>query len=439
MKKLLTLALICSSIMAHAQEFMNYRPDAVIYGDDHRLEVYESLTHYQSWARSAATMVSKEKISPLSNGLNLLEQVTLEELMKKEGDSDISFCPEEKFVHQPNPGMCSGFLIAPDLILTAGHCVGVDNFCSEYKWVFDFKLTSNDEAGKNIPAHNIYSCKQVITHTLNMDLGLDYGLVQLDRKVVGRTPLKVRTQGRIRNQENLVIIGNPSGLPLKVAAGARVRDNDHPFYFSANLDSFQGNSGSAVFNQNSGVVEGILVRGENDYVLNSDMMCIESNKCEDEECRGEDATRTTSIPEIALMPLLHKAAAENDVAAIKRILSLEIWIDMNGEDGQSALLKAAKAGAASSLEYLVQSNASVKMSDINGDSALHHLARVLKPDQEVSLKLLINSGADLELRNNQNETPLMSAKKARNKRAMKMLVRAGANKKVLPWWEEILY
>lgn len=88
---------------------MNYRPDAVIYGDDHRLEVYESLTHYQSWARSAATMVSKEKISPLSNGLNLLEQVTLEELMKKEGDSDISFVQRRSLFISPIQGCAAGF------------------------------------------------------------------------------------------------------------------------------------------------------------------------------------------------------------------------------------------------------------------------------------------------------------------------------------------
>ena len=434
MKIFFTLALISSSLLAHA-----YGPDAVIYGDDHRLEVHESLVQYQDWARSAATMISHKKISGLPNGLNLLEQLSLEELMKKEGDPDISFCSEERFVHQPNPGMCSGFLVAPDLILTAGHCAQVENFCDEYKWVFDFKLESNNEAGKNIPAQNIYSCKKVITSILNMDLGLDYGLVQLDRKVVGRSPLKVRTEGSVRDQESLVIIGNPSGLPLKVAAGAKVRKNNHPFYFSANLDSFQGNSGSAVFNQRTGVVEGILVRGENDFILNSGQMCIESNKCEDDECRGEDVTRITAIPEFALMPLLHKAAAENDISTLTQILALDIWIDMNGDDGQSALLKAAQAGAVTSLEFLTQKKANIEASDTNGDSVLHHLARVLKPGQESLLKLLVDAGAKLELRNKQNETPLMSAKRSKNKMAMKMLVRAGANQKVLPWWEQVLY
>lgn len=434
MKILFGLVLMSSSLLAHA-----YGPDAVIYGDDHRLEVHESPLQYQDWAKSAATMISKNKISSISHSSNLLEQLSLEELMKKEGDPDISFCSEERFVHQPNPGMCSGFLVAPDLILTAGHCAQVENFCNEYKWVFDFKVENNGEAGKNIPSQNIYSCKKVITSILNMDLGLDYGLVQLDRKVMDRSPLKLRTQGRVRDQENLVIIGNPSGLPLKVAAGAKVRNNNHPFYFSANLDSFQGNSGSAIFNQNSGVVEGILVRGENDFILNSEDMCIESNKCEDGECRGEDVTRITAIPEFALMPLFHRAAAINDTSTLKQILALDIWIDINGDDGQSALLKAAQAGAVNSLEFLIQKKANIVATDKNGDSVLHHLARIFKPGQESLLKMIVDAGAMLELRNNQNETPLMSAKRARNKAAMKMLVRAGANQKVLPWWEQVLY
>ena len=44
----------------------------------------------------------------------------------------------------------------------------------------------------------------------------------------------------------LVVIGHPSGLPTKIADGAWVRNNESEYYFVTNLDTFGGNSGSAV-------------------------------------------------------------------------------------------------------------------------------------------------------------------------------------------------
>ncbi len=74
----------------------------------------------------------------------------------------------------------------------------------------------------------------------------------------------------------LVVIGRPSGLPTKVADGAQVRSVNDVFLV-ANLDTYGGNSGSAVFNAVTGVVEGILVRGDTDYVYNAQLGCRVSN------------------------------------------------------------------------------------------------------------------------------------------------------------------
>ena len=49
---------------------------------------------------------------------------------------------------------------------------------------------------------------------------------------------------------------------------AEVLKNDGLTWFMANLDSFEGNSGSAVFNELTGEVEGILVRGKPDSIDN---------------------------------------------------------------------------------------------------------------------------------------------------------------------------
>jgi hypothetical protein len=82
-------------------------------------------------------------------------------------------------------------------------------------------------------------------------------------------------------------------LPLKVAGGAKVRSNSSPGYFVANLDTYGGNSGSAVFNAQTLKVEGVLVRGETDF--NDSGSCTVSNRCSDSSCRGEDVTRIASV------------------------------------------------------------------------------------------------------------------------------------------------
>jgi hypothetical protein len=59
------------------------------------------------------------------------------------------------------------------------------------------------------------------------------------------------------------------GLPQKYAPAAKIRDNS--------LDTCGGNFGSPVFNATDYKVEGILVRGENDFV--SDGTCYVSLVC----------------------------------------------------------------------------------------------------------------------------------------------------------------
>ena len=132
----------------------------------------------------------------------------------------------------------------------------------------------------------------------NVDDGTDWALVQLDRPVTGHKPLKVRTTGKIGDKQSLFVIGHPTGLPQKYAPRAKVRDNTPAAFFVANLDTYGGNSGSPVFNSSNRVVEGILVRGESDFVSNGS--CFVSLVCPTTGCRGEDVMRAplwaTKIP-----------------------------------------------------------------------------------------------------------------------------------------------
>jgi hypothetical protein len=128
--------------------------------------------------------------------------------------------------------------------------------------------------------------------------GTDWALVQIDRPVLNRPYVRIRRSGKIPDGAAVHVIGHPCGLPKKYAGGAVVRDNTPSPYFVANTDTYGGNSGSPVFNHATHEVEGILVRGETDFVWNGN--CRVSNVCPANGCRGEDCTRTTEF--VSLVP-----------------------------------------------------------------------------------------------------------------------------------------
>lgn len=419
----------------------------VVYGEDNRVEVYQASAAHQLLAKSTAIMVSKYEMTIEESKPEVVQfnQKTLRDwleaatksskskalfspVVQKAAAAGASFCKGTRFIDQPNAGMCSGFLIAPDLMVTAGHCVEIENFCEEYRWVFDYQIDKETQtAGVDVNPENIYSCKKVISNALSIPLGLDYGIVQLDRKVMGRVPLEINNNFKVSDKQGLLVIGSPSGLPLKVATGANVRKNSHPSYFSANLDTFQGNSGSAVFNSESGVVEGILVRGEDDYVPNHLKMCVEVKVCKTDECRGEDVSRLTSIPEVGLQRILNQASVSGNIDLLSRVLSLNTWIDFYSKDGQSALIKAAAAAQNASLKVLLANGAEVNLQDAKGNTALHELAKVLSVNIAEALQTLIASGANLEIKNDMSETALIIAAKKLNLESVKLIAAAGAD------------
>jgi hypothetical protein len=133
-----------------------------------------------------------------------------------------------------------------------------------------------------------------------VDNGPDYAIIKLDRKVTNHKPLEINREDNIRRGTPLFVIGHPTGLPTKVAGGASVRTADRNGYFVANLDTYGGNSGSAVFNIKTNLIEGILVRGDNDYVVQGN--CRVSNYVSDSGGRGEDVTNVSVVAKFIPRP-----------------------------------------------------------------------------------------------------------------------------------------
>lgn len=283
--KILSLAIL-ASLAASTSVFATEKGIDVIYGEDNRKDVFESGdSAFVELSKSTAAMISGSNLKAGRAGEIQISARTLESR---------GICGKERFSKQISAANCSGFLVAPNVLVTAGHCINSQADCNSYKWVFDFKVDSSEQGTVNVDASDVYSCKKIITRSLDQTSKDDYAVIELDRKTDKR-PLTFRKKGKITKGTDIVVIGHPTGLPTKIADGAKVRSLSGKF-FIANLDTYGGNSGSAVFNVKTSEVEGILVRGETDYVYDSALGCQVSNKCPADGCRGEDVTYITNVP-----------------------------------------------------------------------------------------------------------------------------------------------
>jgi len=229
-------------------------------------------------------------------------------------------CSEESYREQPAGKAATGVLVSHRVIATAGHVRRrIGNFL-ELRFLFGYRMLDPTTPRLRFNNSEIYSAKRVVKeyYELPSDCNcpenfctcrptLDWALIELDRKVTNHKPVECRTEGKIPVQQSVYMYGYPYGLPMKLAAGARVYHNDEesPF-FSANLDAFDGNSGSPVFNSHTHVLEGILSHGGESFYYDSNADCFKMSRCNDvgfptrenqtpESCRGEYCTRTTEF------------------------------------------------------------------------------------------------------------------------------------------------
>lgn len=282
---------------------IDFGDQSLIYGHDDRYEVEDYNDHdFIEKARSVALRVSNKRLSEDRQDSTFLNfpNRKLKQVIPQ-------ICSTERFIDQFSVGDCSGFLIAPNKLVTAGHCMENESECGANKWVFDFK-----EGTTQFKKSNVYSCKKIIVqkNIYSETEVSDYAVIELDRDVPDRTPLTHRKFGRVNLNTPLLVIGHPLGLPMKITDGAKVsrmNDNErerkfHSWilranYFTTNLDSYGGNSGSPVFNKNTGKVEGILVQGAEDFIFNYETQCLESRHLSDSYHNTyEKVMRITQVP-----------------------------------------------------------------------------------------------------------------------------------------------
>jgi len=271
----LSLLLVFSSTASFAKK--GDYSSKVIYGDDDRLDLYQVQDPLMKSLAGSTVALMKASTLTTDGDTTQIEDRPI--------GPEYGLCRDEPFYDQNSAAFCSGFLVAPDTIVTAGHCVSSQQACENTKFVFGFEINSLGQKATMVSTSDVYSCKTLI-HSVASSFGEDFAVIKLTRNVSNHQPLSLSPQ-TAEPGAGLTVIGHPSGLPVKVAGGAEVR-SVRDEYLIANLDTYGGNSGSAVFNTATGAVEGILVRGAQDYVYENG--CRRSNVCTNDGCRGEDVT-----------------------------------------------------------------------------------------------------------------------------------------------------
>ena len=280
MRFFLLLTLFSLSLVEAKLPPKNPGLDAVYGIDDRELVKETTPQKIQKLADSVAMIVSVDNLE-----IGLLRTTINARSLK----DNLNMCVSEKFITRPSLSACTGFLVAPDILATAGHCFQSAEDCASKKIVFDVDSKNQSKNGYIVLSKNVYKCKEFITSTLSDEQ--DFALVRLDRSS-RRTPLKL-SKNVISSSSSIFMIGHPLGLPLVFTKDSEVSDNSGASIFKTNLDSFEGNSGSPVFNSKTLEVEGILVNGREDFVQDPEGECYRNKTYEG--AGGEGVTRIQEL------------------------------------------------------------------------------------------------------------------------------------------------
>jgi len=206
-------------------------------------------------------------------------------------------CEEEPFNTQPAAADFTAFVVDDSTLITAGHSLDA-TMLMRYYFVFDYIMGPQHQDPQYFPEANVVMATKIIPY-YDPANDQDVCIIRVNKKIDSRRIPQLSQQSATNNSNTYYVIGTPCGIPLKLAGKAKIMENSSPAYFLLNSDTYEGNSGSPVFNTVTNTIEGILISGANDLEPNAlNISCRLSVLCLFDECpgsKGEKILRTSQF------------------------------------------------------------------------------------------------------------------------------------------------
>ncbi len=163
--------------------------------------------------------------------------------------------------------------------------------------MYGFAVNKVGSVNLTIRTEDVFQPVDIIARELGTATKNDFCLLKINGTFQPERIATIRKKGKIDDKEDVHVIGYPCGLPVKITPNGKVFNNSISNYFVTNLDTYGGNSGSPVFNSKTHVVEGILVRGNDDFKTITVDKCRRSFYCPHDigTCHGEDVSRISQF------------------------------------------------------------------------------------------------------------------------------------------------
>ncbi|MBI5629986.1 MAG: trypsin-like peptidase domain-containing protein [Elusimicrobia bacterium] len=227
---------------------------AVIFDQDNRVD-------YPEVKNEKHRRLMDSSVALFAAGAVSLDSLGWARLATRPFDDTNGYSPKERFYGQPMGPFCSGALVAPDLVLTAKHCL--DDFpCGAIKLVFGYRTSLDGAFPSFVARGEVFSCEKVIR--VRKKGYAATALVRLDRSANAKAhpPIAVHdNSGENLTGREMFYIGYPMGLTVKFVDGFKViidRPSPNlPFIF-ADADAYAASSGSPVFDLSTGQIQGVL-------------------------------------------------------------------------------------------------------------------------------------------------------------------------------------
>ena len=258
--------------VADAESELAVQSSAIIYEQDTREEPYDLDLPWIEHAVGRAVALIPAGGLPGHEGPATAHETETGSSSISTAAHRLALCAEERFATQPTLAACSGVLLSPDLVLTAGHCFAHADDCAIYSYALNYLRADADAA---VMPESL-ACRELLVRevgTLPDGSPVDYALVRLQQPATRDAPPWPPARSP-RAGDDVVVVGFPLGLPLKIDPAGRVLATSSAGFDLA-ADTYQGSSGSAIYDL-AGQLVGIVDSGRADFELDEERGCVRS-------------------------------------------------------------------------------------------------------------------------------------------------------------------